>query len=222
MLNVRMVQTALRARRIVAVGGGLEGYLPHLERALGTRCPPIMYLVGHLRPRPDDLHLWLDLGYARQSCAWLVRWAEEDGLATRAVRQAWRRVQLLFRQLEVLRNALRAHLIGKYYLAQHDAYRPLTRALGMQSLGSLQLDEEHPPSLPHLRRLIERAQRVPLACVLSNAPTGVAATVARRLGVPLVIADTLEMPDPTRDYFQRYADLLKALQTLAQSRPRGV
>jgi len=220
MLNVRMVQRAAQARRIIAIGGGLESYLPALERALGTHCPPIMRLMEHLLPPPDDLHIWLDLAYARQSCTWLMRWAQVDGLATRAVRQAWRRVQLLFRQLEVRRDGLRSYLQGKYYLAQHDAYRPLTRSLGLHSLGSLQPDEEHPPSLPRLRRLMEQARRVPLVGVWSATPEGIAATVARRLGVPLVIADTLEQPDPERDYFERYANLLTALQSLARERHR--
>ncbi|MEN3000269.1 MAG: zinc ABC transporter substrate-binding protein [Armatimonadota bacterium] len=216
MLNVRMVQRALRARRIVAIGGGMEGYLSALTRALGRRCPPVMRLIEYLQPPPDDLHLWLDLGQARQSCAWLMRWAQADGLVNRSVRQAWRRVLLRFRQLEVQRDALRSHLQGKYYLALHDAYRPLTRSLGMHSLGSLLPDEEHPPSLPRLRRQLERAQRVPLAAVLSTTAEGIALTVARRLRVPLILADTLEQPDPKRDYFQRYAALLTALQSLAR------
>ena len=216
LLNVRMVQRAAQARRVIAVGGGLESYLPILERALGSRCPPIMRLTVHLQPPPHDLHIWLDLAYARQSCTWLMRWAQMDGLATRAVRPAWRRVQLLFRQLEVRRDVLRSHLQGKYYLAQHDAYRPLTRSLGMQSLGSLQPDEEQSPSLPRLKHLLEQARRVPLVGVLSAAPGGIAATVARHLGVPMIIADTLEQPVPERDYFQRYAALLTALQRLAR------
>jgi len=37
-------------------------------------------------------------------------------------------------------------------------------------------------------------------------------TAARLLRVPLVLADTLEMPDPTRDYFTRLARLIAALQ----------
>ncbi len=216
MLNVRMVRRAVQARRLIAIGGGLEGYLPALVRALGMNCPPLMRLMDYLQPSPDDPHIWLDLEYARQSCAWLMDWAQVDGLVSRASLQAWRQVQIQFRQLTVQRDALRARLQGRYYLAQHDAYRPLTRSLGMQALGSLQIDEEHPVSLLRLQRLMERARRVPLAGVLSATAGGVAETVARQLNVPLVIADTLEEHDPTRDYFQRYADLLTALRTLAR------
>jgi len=216
MLNVRMVQTAARARRLIAAGGGLEGYLPTLERALGRRCPPLMRLIEHLQPPADDVHFWLDLEYAHQSVHQLMRWAQADGLMTPTVRRAWQQVQQRLFQLKEQRDVLRRLLKGKYYLAQHDAYRPLTRALGMHSLGSLQPDEEHPPSLPRLRRLMERAQRVPLMGVLSATPEGIAAIVARRLGVPLIVADTLELPDPTRDYFERYAQLLTALQSLAR------
>jgi ABC-type Zn2+ transport system substrate-binding protein/surface adhesin len=128
---------------------------------------------------------------------------------------AWRKMQLLFRQLEVRRDALRPKLQGQYYLAQHDAYRPLTRRLGMQSLGSLLPDEAHPPSLLRLRRLMEQARRVPVACVLSSTSEGLAASMARWLRVPLIVADTLEQYDPEHDYFQRYANLLTDLQRLA-------
>ncbi len=221
MLTVRMVRAAARSRRIVAIGA-IESYLPTLQRALGARCPPVMRLIKHLQPPPDDLHIWLDLRSARECCAWLMHWAEQDGLTNRAVRQAWRRVQLLFRQLEHQRDQLRSRLQGKYYLALHDAYRPLTRSLGLRSLGSLQPDEEHPPSLLRLRQLMERARRVPLAGVLSASPAPLAEAVARQLGVPLILADTLEQPLPVaggqsaHDYFQRYADLLTALQSLAR------
>jgi len=220
MLNVRMVRQAARARRIVAIGGSLEGYLPALERALGKRCPPIMRFMTHLRPTPSDPHLWLDLEQARACCALILRWASEDGLLTNRVRQAWRRMQLLFRQLEVRRDALRTPLQGRYYLALHDAYRPLTHRLGMHSLGSLLPHEEQPISLQRLRQLIERARRVPLACVLSSTSEGLAAAVAQHLRVPLIVADTLEQYDPERNYFLRYSNLLTDLQRLAESLPR--
>jgi ABC-type Zn uptake system ZnuABC Zn-binding protein ZnuA len=216
MLNVRMVREAARARRILAIGGTLEGYLPALERALGKRCPPIMPFAAHLQPPPDDPHLWLDLEQARACCALIMRWASEDGLRHRGVGMAWRKMQLLFRQLEVRCDALRPKLQGQYYLAQHDAYRPLTRRLGMQSLGSLLPDEAHPPSLLRLRRLMEQARRVPVACVLSSTSEGLAASMARWLRVPLIVADTLEQYDPEHDYFQRYANLLTDLQRLAE------
>ena len=216
MLNVRMVREAARARRIVAIGGSLKGYLPALERALGKRCPPIMPFAAHLQPPPDDPHLWLDLEQARACCALMLRWAAEDGLLTNRARQAWRQMQLQFRQLEVRRDALRSKLQGQYYLAQHDAYRPLTRRLGMQSLGSLLPNEEQPISLQRLRQLIERTRRVPVACVLSSTSEGLAATVARHLRVPLIVADTLEQYDPERNYFLRYSNLLTDLQRLAE------
>ena len=38
------------------------------------------------------------------------------------------------------------------------------------------------------------------------------ATAARLLQVPLVLADTLEVPDPQRDYFTRMVGLIDALQ----------
>ncbi len=211
-LTVRMVYRARQCRRIVAIGGGLEGYLEPLRRALGRHGPPIMELVAVLQPPPQDLHLWLDWRQARASCALIRTWAEEDGLLTPRVRQGWQRTQLRFRTLRAQVEQLRPRTQGKAYLAVHDAYRPLTRLLGMQSLGSLQPDEEHPPSLQRLRQSIAQARQQRVVFVLSHKLSGVGATVARLLKVPLVLADTLERPDPERDYFERYADLLASLE----------
>jgi len=215
-LNVRMVRTALQAKAVLAVGGGLEGYLPVLERALQGRVP-IRTLLDHLRPAPDDLHIWLDLGYARQSCEQILRWAAQDGLLGLAQRQAWRRTELLFRQLAVQAREARATLQGKAYLAVHDAYRPLTQRLGMRSLGSLQPDHERPPSLQAFRDAIARARRARVAMVLCADESPLGTTAARLLQVPLVRADTLETPDPTRDYFTRMVQLLTALHQATQA-----
>ncbi len=211
-LNVRMVHQARRCRRIVAVGGGLEGYLPALHRALGRHHPPIMDLVSHLSPKPDDLHIWLDWRYAYASYEWILRWAGEDGLVNTEVRQAWRRTQLRFRQLRQAVEQVRPLVQGKAYIAVHDAYRPLTRQLGMRSLGSLMPHEEHPPSLQTLRAMIERGRRERVAFVLSREEGGVGATVARLLSVPLLLTDTLEHRESERDYFQRYLDLLATIE----------
>jgi len=210
-LNVRMVRTALQAKAVLAVGGGLEGYLPALQRALQGKTP-IRTLLDHLRPTPDDLHIWLHLGYARQSCEQILRWAAQDGLLELAQRQAWRRTQLLFRQLTVRAREARMTLQGKAYLAVHDAYRPLTQQLGMRSLGSLQPDHERPPSLQAFRDAIARARRARVAMVLCADESPLGTTAARLLQVPLVLADTLEAPDPTRDYFTRMVGLIDALQ----------
>ena len=210
-LTVRMVRTALQARAVIAVGGGLEGYLPALQRATQGKTP-IRTLLDHLRPTPDDLHIWLDLGYARQSCEQILRWAAQDGLLGIAQRQAWRRTQLLFRQLEVAVREARRTLQGKAYIAVHDAYRPLTQRLGMRSLGSLQPDHERPPSLHAFRRALARARQVRVAMVLCADESPLGTTAARLLRVPLVLADTLEIPDPTRDYFTRLARLIAALR----------
>ena len=210
-LTVRMVHTALGARAVLAVGGGLEGYLPALQRALQGKTP-IRTLLDHLRPTPDELHIWLDLGYARQSCEQILRWATQDGLLGLAQRQAWRRTELLFRQLAVQAREARATLQGKAYLAVHDAYRPLTQRLGMRSLGSLQPDHERPPSLQAFRNAIARARRARVAMVLCADESPLGATAARLLQVPLVLADTLESPDPEHDYFTRLAGLIDALR----------
>jgi len=210
-LTVRMVRTALQAKVVLAIGGGLEGYLPALERALQGKTP-IRTLLDHLRPAPDDLHIWLDLGYARQSCEQILRWAAQDGLLGLAQRQAWRRTELLFRQLAVRAREARTTLQGKAYLAVHDAYRPLTQQLGMRSLGSLQPDHERPPSLQAFRDAIARARRARVAMVLCADESPLGATAARLLQVPLVLADTVEVPDPTRDYFTRMVGLIDALQ----------
>lgn len=213
-LNVRMVRQCLQARRVIAVGGGLEGYLGALARTL-QRHVVISTLIDHLQPPPDDLHIWLDVRYACQSCQRILRWAVEDGLVGVAQRQAWARVQLQFRQLAARVHAARNILTGKVYLAVHDAYLPLTRQLGMRSLGSLQLDHERPPSLHRLRRALEAGKRAGVAMVLANEPRGIGATVARLLRVPLVVADTLELPDTEHDYFARLAGLVRALQRAA-------
>lgn len=222
-LTVRMVQQALRSKRVVAIGGGLEGYLPALQRALQQRVP-ITPLVDHLHPPPKNLHFWLDLGSARQCCAQILSWAQLDGFVGIAQRQAWVRTQLLFRQLQTRLREARGALQGKAYLAVHDAYLPLTQSLGMRSLGSLQPDHEHPPSLQRLRTAIEQGRRARVAMVLASEPSGVGATVARILGVPLVIADTLEMPDPEYDYFARMGGLIDTLVQAAthpKTRERG-
>lgn len=210
-LNVRMVRTALQARAVLAIGGGLEGYLPALQRALQGKTP-IRMLLGHLRPPPEDLHIWLDLDYARQSCEHILRWATDDGLAGVAQRQAWRRMQIVFRQLTIQAREARGALQGKAYLAVHDAYRPLTRRLGMRSLGSLQPDHERPPSLQAFRDALARARQAGVTMVLASEESPLGATAARVLQVPLVRADTLEMPDPQRDYFTRMAALIDALR----------
>ena len=215
-LNVRMVRTALQAKVVLAIGGGLEGYLPALQRATQGKTP-IRTLLDHLRPAPDDLHIWLDLGYARQSCEQILRWAAQDGLLGLAQRQAWRRTELLFRQLAVQAREARATLQGKAYLAVHDAYRPLTQRLGMRSLGSLQPDHERPPSLQAFRDAIARARRARVAMVLCADESPLGTTAARLLQVPLVRADTLETPDPTRDYFTRMVQLLTALHQATQA-----
>ena len=215
-LNVRMVRTALQAKAVLAVGGGLEGYLPALQRALRGRVP-IRTLLDHLRPTPDNLHIWLHLGYARQSCEQILRWAAQDGLLGLGQRQAWRRTELLFRQLAVQAREARATLQGKAYLAVHDAYRPLTQRLGMRSLGSLQPDHERPPSLQAFRDAIARARRARVAMVLCADESPLGTTAARLLQVPLVRADTLETPDPTRDYFTRMVQLLTALHQATQA-----
>jgi hypothetical protein len=152
------------------------------------------------------------LGNARQSCEQILRWSAQDGLLGIAQRQAWRRTQLLFRQLEVQVREARRVLQGKAYIAVHDAYRPLTRRLGMRSLGSLQPDHERPPSLQAFRSALARARQARVAMVLCAEESPLGTTAARLLRVPLVLADTLEMPDPTRDYFTRLARLIAALQ----------
>lgn len=210
-LNVRMVRTALQAKAVLAVGGGLEGYLPALQRALQGKTP-IRTLLDHLRPAPDDLHIWLDLGYARQSCEQILRWAAQDGLLGLTQRQAWRRTELLFRQLAVRVREARGALQGRAYLAVHDAYRPLTQQLGMRSLGSLQPDHERPPSLQAFRDALARARRARVAMVLCADESPLGATAARLLQVPLARADTLETPDPQRDYFTRLAHLIETLR----------
>jgi hypothetical protein len=206
-----MVRTALKAKVVLAIGGGLEGYLPALQRALQGKTP-IRTLLDHLRPAPDDLHIWLDLGYARQSCEQIRHWAAHDGLLGLAQRQAWRRTELLFRQLAVRVREARGALQGRAYLAVHDAYRPLTQRLGMRSLGSLQPDHECPPSLQAFRDALARARRAGVAMVLCADESPLGATAARLLQVPLARADTLETPDPTRDYFMRMVGLIDALQ----------
>lgn len=215
-LTVRMVQQALRSRRVIAIGDGLEGYLHALQRALQNRVP-ISALIDHLRPPPDNLHIWLDLGYARQCCAQILRWAEADGFVGVAQRQAWARTQLQFRQLRMRLHEARSVLQGKAYLAVHDAYLPLTQQLGMRSLGSLQPDHERPPSLQRLRTAIEQGRRMGVVMVLASEPSGVGATAARLLQVPFVIADTLEMPNPEYDYFTRLLRLIDALQQAGSS-----
>lgn len=215
-LTVRMIQQALRSKRVIAVGGGLEGYLEALGRALGNRTP-ISPLIDHLQPPPDNLHIWLDVRYARQSCRQLLNWAQLDGLAEATQRQAWARVQLQFRQLELRLRDARQTLQGKAYLAVHDAYLPLTRQLGMRSLGSLQPDHERPPSLQRLRNAIEQGKRAGVAMVLTSEPSDIGATVARILGVPLVLADTLETPDAENDYFARFLGLVSALEQAVYS-----
>jgi len=213
-LTVRIVRTALQARAVIAVGGGLEGYLSALQRALQGKTP-IRTVLDYLRPPPDELHLWLDLSYARQSCEQILRWAAQDGLLGVAQRQAWRRTQLLFRQLEMQVRVARGALQGKAYIAVHDAYRPLTRRLGMRSLGSLQPDHERPPSLQAFRDALMRARQANVAMVLCADESPLGTTAARLLRVPLVLADTLEMPDPQRDYFTRMAHLIETLQRAA-------
>ncbi|MCX7924777.1 MAG: metal ABC transporter substrate-binding protein [Fimbriimonadales bacterium] len=210
-LTVRMVQQALRARRVIAIGGGLEGYLPTLQRALQGRTP-VSELIEHLQPPPDNLHIWLDVRYARQSCAQILHWATADGLAGVNQRQAWVRMQLQLRQIEARIREAGAVLQGKVYLAVHDAYLPLTRRLGMRSVGSLQPDHERPPSLQRLRDAVEQGRREGVAMVLASEPSDIGATVAQILRVPLVIADTLESPDPEHDYFARFLGLLRALE----------
>lgn len=210
-LTVRMIQQALRARRVIAIGGGLEGYLSALQRTLRSRTP-VSTLIDHLQPSPDNLHIWLDVRYARQSCEQILRWATADGLAGVNQRQAWVRMQLQFRGLEARVRATRVALQGKAYLAVHDAYLPLTRRLGMHSLGSLQPDHERPPSLQRLREAVEQGRREGVAMVLASEPSDIGATVAQILRVPLVIADTLESPDPEHDYFARFLGLLRALE----------
>lgn len=229
-LNVRMVRTALRARAVIGVGGGLEGYLPALERALKGKTP-IRTLIdalthtpelthqppahNHHAPPTTDLHIWLDLRLARRSCEFILNWAAQDGLQGVAQRQAWRRTQLLFWQLEIRVREVRGSLQGKAYLAVHDAYRPLTQQLGMRSLGSLQPDHERPPSLQAFRTKIAQARQAGVAMVLGTEESSLGATAARLLRVPLVRADTLEMPDPTRDYFTRMATLIESLHRAA-------
>ncbi|OYT69821.1 MAG: hypothetical protein CFK49_03900 [Armatimonadetes bacterium JP3_11] len=212
-LTVRMVQQALRSKRVVAIGGGLEGYLPALQRAVQNRVP-INSLIDYLHPQPANRHIWLDLGYARQCCAQILRWAETDGFGGAAQRQAWARTQLLFRQLQMRLREARSVVQGKAYLALHDAYLPLTQSLGMRSLGSLLPDHERPPSLQHLRTAVEQGRRAGVGMVLAHEPSPVGATVARILGAPLVIADTLETPNSEYDYFTR---MVRLIDTLVQA-----
>lgn len=221
-LTVRTVQYALRCRRIIALGGGLERYLESLQRALHPRTIPIMELVReepphtqaharHAHPSPD-LHLWLDVARSLASCERILHWAHTDGLITPSVRQGWRQTQLRFLQIQGAVQRLRPLVQQKAYVAVHDAYRPLTRDLGMRSLGSLQPDEETPPNLQKLRQIIFKARREPTIFVLSHTEQGIGVTIARLLRVPLVLADTLERVDPTRDYFQRFLDLLASIE----------
>ncbi|OYT69011.1 MAG: hypothetical protein CFK48_09640 [Armatimonadetes bacterium CP1_7O] len=215
-LTVRMVQLALRSTRVIAVGGGLEGYLPALQHILKKRTP-VSTLYDHLQPTPRNLHFWLDCGAAYQSCEGILRWAVADRLVGAAQRQAWARTQLRFRHLESRVREARLHLQGKTYLAVHDAYLPLTQRLGMRSLGSLQPDHERPPSLQRLRAALEQGKRAGVAMVLCSEPSELGAMVARKLGAPLVLADTLEMPRPDSDYFTRFLGLVNALEQAAYS-----
>lgn len=225
-LTVRMVQQAVRCRRIIAIGSGLEGYLDALRRALRPARIPIMELAhleshSHADTHPHhasvDLHLWLDVERSRASCERIYGWAQADGLADAQVRSGWRRTQLRFRQLQGAIQSLRLLVQGKAYIAVHDAYRPLTETLGMRSLGSLQPDEETPPNLQKLHALIRIARREPVLFVLSHTERGVGATLARILKIPLVLADTLEQVEPHRDYFQRFLDLLASLEAGARA-----
>ena len=225
-LTVRTVQYALRCQRIIAIGGGLEGYLEPLRRALRPHTIPLMELVREESPHAwdharhahasPDLHLWLDVARSLASCERILDWARADGLITPSVRQGWRQTQLRFLQIQGALQRLRPRTQQKAYVAVHDAYRPLTRNLGMRSLGSLQTDEETPPNLQKLRQIILKARREPTIFVLSHTEQGIGVMVARILRVPLVLADTLERVDPTRDYFQRFLDLLASIEAGAR------
>lgn len=228
-LTVRMVQQALRCRRIFVVGGGLEGYLPALHKAIRPRGIPIVELAhpqeehehrSPYRHAPANLHIWLDVAHSLKSCERILAWADADGLTDSQVRQGWRRTQLRFRQLQVAIDRLRPLVAGKAYVAVHDAYHLLTRALSMRSLGSLQPDEETPPNLLKLRQIILRARSERVLFVLSHTEKGIGLNLARLLKVPLVLADTLERVDPHRDYFERFHDMLASLE--AGARYKGV
>ncbi|MCS7272685.1 MAG: zinc ABC transporter substrate-binding protein [Fimbriimonadales bacterium] len=242
-LTVRMVQQALRARRVIATGL-VEGYLSTLERVLQGRVP-IYRLVAYLQPPPEDGHIWLDVRYVRQCGAQILRWAAQDELISATQRQAWQRFQLQLRQIQVRIREARRTLRGKAYLATHDAYLPLARQLSMRSLGSLSIRgfrrhfaHQHAHPHPHehfhghghvhehdhgamstiaaMRHFITEARREGVAMILTPAPSPIATTLARTLRVPLVIADTLETPNPQHDYFARMLGLIEALERAAR------
>ncbi|MDW8107428.1 MAG: zinc ABC transporter substrate-binding protein [Armatimonadota bacterium] len=240
-LTVRMVQRALSARRVIATGL-VEEYLPALERVLQGRVP-INRLAAHLQPPPEDGHIWLDVRYVRQCGAQILQWATQDGLVNIPQRQAWQRFQLQLRHVQVRIREARRVLQGNAYLATHDAYLPLTQQLGMRSLGSFSVrgfsrrfvhQHAHPHAHEHfhehghahdhgvmstiaaMRHFITEARREGAAMVLTPKPSPLANTLARTLRVPLVIADTLEMPDPHHDYFARIQGLIDALERAAR------
>lgn len=210
-LTTRMVWRAARCRALFGIGLGMENYLTSLQRALGKRCPPIERLGEHLQT--DDPHIWFDTRHAR-ACLQRMTLLLGD-MEPRRKAHYQERFKQCDRQLNALDSQInriaRSHQ-GKYYIAQHDAFRLLTRRLGLRSLGSYQPDHERPPSLSHLLHLIHRARRLPVLCVIGSEESDVGENLARQLQVPHLVLDTMEYPHPQLNYFQRMKETLERFE----------
>jgi ABC-type Zn uptake system ZnuABC Zn-binding protein ZnuA len=212
-LTTRIVWRAAKCRRIFGIGLSMESYLAALQTALGKRCPPIERLGEHLKT--DDPHIWFDTRHARTCLQRMTLLLGEYEPGRRAsyhqrLRQSQQQLDALDTQIK---RIARKHQ-GKYYIAQHDAFRLLTRRIGLNSLGSFQPDHERPPSLSHLLQLIKRARSLPLLCVIGSERSDVGENLAHELRVPYLIMDTQEHPHPQRDYFERMRVTLEGLERL--------
>lgn len=191
----------------------METYLTALQRALGKRCPPIVRLGEHLQT--DEPHIWFDTRHARACLQQITLLLGDLEPGRKSHYQG--RFKQCDRQLNALDSQIkriaRRHQ-GKSYIAQHDAFRLLTRRMGLNSLGSFQPDHERPPSLSHLLRLIQRARSLPLLCVIGSEENDVGDNLARQLHVPYFVLDTLEYPHPQQDYFERMKEVLERFEKL--------
>jgi zinc transport system substrate-binding protein len=208
-LNVPIVRAAAQCGRVFAIGLGLEPFVHTLERALGRRCPPIERLGEVIHPSPPDPHLWFDPAFVRLCIARIRERLAQDSPERKGYYEA--NFQVASRRLQAFEHrifSLSKRLKGRYYIAEHDAFRLLTARLGLKPLGSIQPGHEQPPSATRVIALIRRARKVPLACVLGTEEGRLSRTVAEKLRVPYLQLDTLERAEPKRDYFERFEGIL--------------
>ncbi|MBF0212793.1 MAG: zinc ABC transporter substrate-binding protein, partial [Magnetococcales bacterium] len=177
---------------------------------------------------PSDPHRWLD---PRQAGAMGLAIAEALSGVDPARAAAYRtNAEALSRRLEGLDRELEAELAPvrkRPYIVFHDAYQYLEHRYGLNAVGSIMVNPEHPPGAKRVREITKRIADTGAVCLFTEPQYSprLAETVMADHPVRLGVLDPLggAIPEGPEHYFELMRGLSRSLaHCLSQTAPAPV